>query len=206
MHTDLLTLTQWLSPAFPLGSFAYSHGLETAISDGTICDVASLENWLRIVIGQGSGWNDAVLLCAALRGENVCALAQALAASKERLEESEAQGAAFASVLRELGQPIDDAPLPVCVGIVARELALESSLVASIYLQSFASNLVQCAVRFVPLGQSQGQRVLMGLAEAIDQTAARAATATTADLGSGAFFSDLSAMAHEAQYVRVFLT
>ncbi|MEM9437136.1 MAG: urease accessory UreF family protein [Pseudomonadota bacterium] len=206
MTTELLTLTQWLSPAFPLGSFAYSHGLETAISDGKITNAASLEAWLRVVLTQGSGWNDAVLLCAAQRGEDVCQLARALAGSRERLEETNAQGKAFALTLRAIGPDIDVAPLPVAVGLACRGFKTEPHVIAGIYLQSFISNLVQCAVRFVPLGQSDGQAVLSRLAGDIATTAERASQASIEELGSGAFFSDLSAMRHEAQEARVFKT
>ncbi|MEM9349383.1 MAG: urease accessory UreF family protein [Pseudomonadota bacterium] len=206
MTTELLTLTQWLSPAFPLGSFAYSHGLETAISDGQITDAASLEAWLRVVLKQGSGWNDAVLLCAAQRGEDVCQLARALAGSRERLEETNAQGKAFALTLRAIGPYIDDAPLPVAVGLACRSFKTEPQVIAGIYLQSFVSNLGQCAVRFVPLGQSDGQAVLSRLARDIAETAECASQASIEELGTGAFFSDLSAMRHEAQEARVFKT
>lgn len=199
-------LTQWLSPAFPLGSYAYSHGLETAISDGVVADDAALAAWLETVLRAGGGWSDAVLLCAAQRGEDVVALSRALAASKERLEETEAQGAAFASTLRALGRPVSPVPLPVAVGIATRDMALAPATIAALYLQSFASNLVSCAVRFVPLGQSTGQRVLAELSGTITEVAQAASETPVEDLATGAFFSDLSAMAHEAQAARVFRT
>ncbi|MEM1374439.1 MAG: urease accessory UreF family protein [Pseudomonadota bacterium] len=206
MSTDLLTLTQWLSPAFPLGSFAYSHGLETAISDGKVRDATSLQDWLEIVVARGGGWSDAILLCATLRGEDVRGLARALAGSRERLEETEAQGAAFASTLRAMGQEARDGPLPVALGEAARALDLAPETVASMYLQSFTSNLVSCAVRFVPLGQSTGQTVLSAMAPLIDDTARRAAQTRTEALYTGAVFSDISAMRHEAQDARIFRT
>ncbi|MCH2077314.1 MAG: urease accessory protein UreF [Rhodobacteraceae bacterium] len=206
MRTDLLTLTQWMSPAFPLGSFAYSHGLETAISEGKVSNARGLQDWLHVILTRGSGWTDALLLCAARDGENPVALARALAGSKERLEETEAQGAAFAATLRAMGHDIEDAPLPVALGVASRSLELESDLIAGVYLQSFTSNLVSCSVRFVPLGQKEGQNVLAALAPAIQATAERAATASFDDLGSGAFFSDISSMKHESQTARVFRT
>lgn len=206
MSTDLLTLTQWLSPAFPLGSFAYSHGLETAISEGHVTSAATLQDWLEIVIARGGGWSDAVLLCATLRGEDVAGLARALAGTKERLEETEAQGAAFAATLRAMGQEIEDAPLPVALGRAARSLSLDHQTIAAMYLQSFASNLVSCAVRFVPLGQSEGQAVLTTLAPVIGDTARKAASTETKMLATGAFFSDISSMRHEVQVSRVFRT
>jgi urease accessory protein len=94
----LLTLTQWLSPAFPLGSFAYSHGLETAIAEGCVPDAAGLEAWLGYVLRHGSGRSDAIMLHAVLRGEDPDALAdlvRALAPSAERARESMSRSFAF---------------------------------------------------------------------------------------------------------------
>ncbi|MEO1796298.1 MAG: urease accessory UreF family protein [Pseudomonadota bacterium] len=204
MNTDLLTLTQWLSPAFPLGSFAYSHGLETAITDGVIRDAPSLQGWLATILASGSGRVDAVLLSAARRGEDAAEVAVALAGSKERLEETVSQGAAFARTLRTLGHTVADAPLPVAVGQATQAFDLPTETVAALYLQNFASNLVQCAVRFVPLGQSEGQAVLNGLRPLIEETARNAAHTKLTDIATGAFMSDLSAMRHETQVARVF--
>ncbi|MEO1704105.1 MAG: urease accessory UreF family protein, partial [Pseudomonadota bacterium] len=182
MNTDLLTLTQWLSPAFPLGSFAYSHGLETAITDGVIRDAPSLRGWLATILASGSGRVDAVLLSAARRGEDAAEVAVALAGSKERLEETVGQGAAFARTLRTLGHTVADAPLPVAAGQATQALDLPTETVAALYLQNFASNLVQCAVRFVPLGQSEGQAVLNGLRPLIEETARNAAHTKLTDI------------------------
>ncbi|MEM1235865.1 MAG: urease accessory UreF family protein [Pseudomonadota bacterium] len=204
MNTDLLSLTQWLSPAFPLGSFAYSHGLETAINGGQIQDAESLYDWLRAVLARGSGWTDAVILSATLDGEDVAQLCRALAASKERLEETEAQGAAFSDTQKAMGRDVPAGPLPVAVGVAARTLNLNKEIIISVYLQSFMSNLVQVAVRFVPLGQSAGQGVLQRLNSDIETVAACAASASKDDANSGAFVSDISSMRHESQSARMF--
>ena len=176
MITDeLLTLTQWLSPAFPLGSFAYSHGLETAITEGQVTSADTLQAWLETVISRGTGWTDALLVCAAKRGEDMTALTRALAGSRERLEESEAQGAALATTLRAMGHAVPEAPLPVVLGTAVRGFQTETDKILALYLQNFATNLVQIAVRFVPLGQSEGQRVLASLQPVSAATARRAA-------------------------------
>ena len=85
MEADLLKLTQWLSPAFTLGSFAYSHGLETAIAEGQVADAGSLTAWLEPVLLHGTGPLDGARLLAARRGEAQAAnWAEARAGSKER--------------------------------------------------------------------------------------------------------------------------
>lgn len=204
---DLLTLTQWLSPSFPVGAFAYSHGLEQAIGDGDVRDAATLEDWLRLLLEQGSGAVDAVLLCRALAGDEVADTARALAASRERLEETEKQGAAFAQTVNALyGEALPPMPLPVAVGVAARRLILPPEQVAALYLHSFTSNLVSAAVRFVPLGQSEGQQVLSRLHEVIETVAARAVETPLDQVGSAAFGADLAAMRHETLDVRIFKT
>ncbi|MBN8291765.1 hypothetical protein JI664_07300 [Rhodobacter sp. NTK016B] len=104
---DLLCLTQWLSPAFPTGAFAYSHGLERVVATGTIHDAATLEDWLTGILLHGAGWQDAVLLAQGLRKENdldaLDALARALAPSAERLKETLDQGAALARTIAGMG-------------------------------------------------------------------------------------------------------
>lgn len=205
MNANLLTLTQWLSPAFPVGSYAFSHGMEHAIHAGQVHDGCSTRDWLSVVVQDGAGAVDATLLCLALKGEQVADLARALAGSKERLEETEAQGAAFVATVNGVhGTDLPVMPLPVAVGVAAQRLCLEPAQVAALYLHSFASNLVSVAVRFVPLGQTEGQRILSDLHPLIETVAARAAEATVEDLGSMAAGADLSAMLHETMDVRLF--
>ncbi|MEL6800358.1 MAG: urease accessory UreF family protein [Pseudomonadota bacterium] len=207
----LLALTQWLSPAFPVGGFAYSHGLEHAISTGAVGDADTLEVWLTDVIARGSGRADAILLCAAMAMDAdwraLDALGRALAPSRERLAETLAQGTAFTEATNALhGTSHPPVPLPVAVGRAARALDLPPAKVAALYLQSFASNLVAGAVRFVPLGQSAGQAVLAALHPLILDVARRAATASVEDITSAVPGADLAAMAHETMDVRIFKT
>lgn len=209
--SGLLALTQWLSPAFPVGGFAYSHGLEYAISTGGVADAAALEVWLTDVIARGAGRADAILLCAAMAADAnwsaLDALGRALAPSRERLAETLAQGDAFTQATDALnGTAYTATTLPIAVGRAARGLDVPPAQVAALYLQSFASNLVAGAVRFVPLGQSDGQAVLAALHPLILQVAERAAKASVEDITSAVPGADLAAMAHETMDVRIFKT
>lgn len=207
---DLLTLTQWLSPAFPLGSYAYSHGLEWAISAGDVRDADSLAEWLTDILDLGSGRADATLLAAAHRGEDAKALADvaaALAPSKERWDETLAQGTAFSVALSSLtGAPVPACPFPIAVGVAARDLSLLTRDVTALYLHSFTSNLVSAAVRFVPLGQNAGQRVLSGLHPLITRIAGESVTAKVSEIANSALRGDMASMQHEHQDVRLFKT
>ena len=204
----LLTLVQWLSPAFPTGAFAYSHGLEAVIARGMVRDASTLADWLRGLLDHGSARQEAALLAAALspRADHAAldATARALAPSSERLEETFAQGAAFARTVAALtGRALPPRALPVAVGEAVRPLGLPRSKVIALYLQAFLGNLCVIATRHVPLGQTQGQAVLAALAPAIAR-AARCARAC--DLGSGALAADLAAMQHEQLDIRIFRT
>jgi urease accessory protein len=209
--TALLSLVQWLSPAFPVGSYAFSHGLEWAISAGDITSAEDLQRWIGTVLTEGAGRTDAILLAQALRPDSdladLAALAQALAASRERLVETLDQGRALGQTIAALtGEPLLGMPYPVALGAAARGLGLPAEPVLSLYLHAFASALVQAAVRFMPLGQTEGQAVLAALHPVILQVAAEAAQAGIDQIGSGAFRSDLAAMRHETMDVRIFRT
>jgi len=207
----LLSLVQWLSPAFPTGAFAYSHGLEQAVALGEVTSAPAFGDWLAAIFEHGTGWNDAVLLACALRaGADFAALnhtARALAGSAERLRETTEQGAAFAMARGQMGQADAVAEaLPVAVGRAAGGLGLPAQTVIAVYAHAFASNLTSAAVRFVPLGQAAGQRGLAAQHDRVSALATRAAGATLEDLASGAFRAELHAMAHETLDVRIFKT
>ena len=206
----LLSLVQWLSPAFPTGGYAYSHGLEWAISTGQVAGAEAVEAWIGDVLAHGSAWGDAVALACVLRGDApgpIAELLRAMAGSAERLRETEEQGTAFALAAGAIGVSDGQAyPLPVAVGLAARPLGLPASQVIALYLHSFAANLTSAAVRFVPLGQNAGQGLLRHLHPLIEQLALRAAEAEMRDITTAAFGAEIAAMAHETQEIRIFKT
>lgn len=211
MTAALMTLVQWLSPAFPTGAFAYSHGMEQVIADGGIRSGADLEGWLSDVLRFGAGKQDAILLSAALEpgadADALAALCVALQPSAERLREVAEQGAAFARTVAALtGAAVVERPLPLAVGVAAAGLGLAKREVIALYLHSFASNLVSAAVRFVPLGQNDGQAALSRLHPLIARLAEEAAGMTVEDISSAALGADLAAMRHEGMDVRIFKT
>lgn len=204
-----LTLVQWLSPAFPTGAFAYSHGLEHAITTGTVHDAESLTDWLTNILRFGAGWQDAVLLAQALDGgcDALDDLARALAPCAERLQESLEQGMALARAVSGItGRTLPPRMLQMAVAEAAAALDLPREDVLALYLQGFAGNLVTIAIRHVPLGQTEGQAVLACLTPLIHDLAARAGRAGLDDLGTCALAGDLAALRHETQGVRIFRT
>lgn len=206
---DLLTLAQWLSPSFPVGAFAYSHGLEVAIADGTIATAQELETWLTDVLTFGTGRNDAILLRAAYANpealDDIAASAIAFAGASERILETTLQGTAFCQTTAAIwGGDARDLPYPVAVGAAAAQMNIDVDTTVAFYLQSFVSNLTSVAVRAVPLGQTEGQAVLAALNRLCTTVARDTETATLDDLQSTAFLSDIAAMRHEALQPRIF--
>lgn len=215
----LLRLLAWLSPAFPTGGYAWSHGIEWAVEAGDITDGNSLRAWLVDLVRHGSGHNDLLLLRHAHRAaqsvEALAAIAElALAAqpSRERRAETVGQGNAFLAaaaawhptVLRELVEKIGDIPYPVAVGALAGSQGIAEDDAALGFVQAFAANLISAAVRLVPLGQSAGLRVLAALEPDFLAVAAATAGGTLDDLGGACFRSDIASARHETQYTRLF--
>ena len=207
----ILTLAQWLSPAFPVGAFAYSHGLEWAIQSGRVRTAEDLKGWLGDVLAFGSGRNDCILLrCAyaARSPEEVLEVNQtaiAISSSRQRVMETELQGDAFGQTVASIWGGGDTALCyPVAVGRAASHAELGVDLTAAMYLHAFTSNLVSACVRAVPLGQTEGQRVLADLIPLCDQIANDTRDTTLDDLSSTAFFSDIAAMQHETLQPRIF--
>jgi urease accessory protein len=219
----LYRLMTWLSPAFPVGAFSYSSGIEWAVEAGDITDAASLKGWLAAVLTDGSGFCDGVFLahahCAVAADDDralrqIAELAAAFVPSRERQLETTTQGRAFIEIARAawdcdgLSQAIaqcDGAIVyPVAVGIVsaAHAIPLEPALHA--FLHGLVSNWISAGSRLIPLGQTDSQRVLAALEPAVSETARRAIAAKLDDLGSATFRADLAGLRHETQYTRLF--
>ena len=218
-----LPLLIWLSPAFPVGAFAYSHGLEWAVEAGDVVDASSLAGWIVDLMEFGAPRSDAILFSAAFRAAatadwpallDIGALAVALTASAERRLETTAQGAAFVATARaawdcEPLRRLDQAPdsriaYPVAVAAAAsgHGLPLQASLEAFVLAQG--ANLISAALRLGPIGQTDGQTILAALTPRIRALAREAQTASLAGVGGCAFRSDIAAMRHETQYSRLF--
>jgi urease accessory protein len=214
MTTDqgsLLLLLTWMSPAFPTGAFAYSHGLEWAIDTGTVRSAQDLKGWIGDLVERGSGWNDAVLFarCWEDNASELNALALALATSRERHLETTQLGRAFRIAAGVFSAPVlsdEEIAYPVAAGSACAAMGIDRSQALLAYLQGFAASLTSVAVRLVPIGQTAGLEVLRDLAPVIADTASRAANACLDDLGAITLLADIAAMQHETQRSRVFRT
>ncbi|MCM2473210.1 urease accessory protein UreF [Rhizobium sp. CG5] len=213
---SLLRLMAWLSPAFPVGAFAYSGGLERAVADGLLAGEHGLSDWIAAVVDHGSAWNDAVLLNEALsahadagRLHAVAELAEALAGSRERHAETMALGNAFveaagawpADVVGLLPQTV---AYPVAVGAVAGAHGIAAGQAIGAYLHAAVSQLVSAGIRLGVAGQRQGVAVVAELEPLLEAVAQRGAASTLDDLGSATIRADIASLAHEIQGTRLF--
>lgn len=220
---SLMRLQSWLSPAFPIGGYSYSHGLEYALEAGLIGDADGVVDWLAADLEFGSGRTDAMLLLAVARASSdaglleVAELAAALRGTAELALESTQQGQAFltsvgrvwpnaelarlAALLRNTGIAV---ALPVAVGLVCRSHGIAAVAALPLYLQAWVANLVHAAVRLIPLGQTQGLTIQAALEDTVLRTAKEAALADPQDLGSAALTVDWASLQHETQMTRLF--
>jgi urease accessory protein len=219
----LYRLMTWLSPAFPVGAFSYSSGIEWAVEAGDIVDMTTLQDWLASMLADGPGFCDGVLLAHAHRAaassddaglREVAELAAAFAPSRERHLETTAQGRAFIEIARaawecdgldRLIAACDGTIVyPVAVGIVSAAHAIPLASTMHGFLHALTSNWISAGARLIPLGQTDSQRALAALEPVVVAVGKRALGATLDDLGSATFRADLASMRHETQYTRLF--
>lgn len=218
----LYRLLAWLSPSFPVGSYTYSHGLETAIEDGLLTDRKQLVAWVEALVSHGSGRNDAIYLAHVWRAacaedddavQRIAESSAALFATAELKLESTQQGAAFRDAVRRAwpAPGLDrltaiKGPLtyPVAVGITAAAHMVPLQPTLHAFVHGFVANLVSASVRLVPLGQTDGQKALAKLEKPAAAAAREAETATLSEIGGATWMSDILSMRHETQRTRLF--
>jgi urease accessory protein len=219
----LYRLMAWLSPSYPVGAFSYSGGLEWAVEAGDVTDAETLRRWLAVVIGEGGGFCDAVFFahahaaattCDAAALKAVAELAAAFAPSKERHLETTAQGNAFVAATRAAWPcaALDRlvaawggaVAYPVAVGVAAAGHGIAAEPALTAYLHTLTASLISAGVRLIPLGQTDGQRVLAALEPLVVATTQRAFGVPLDAVGGAAFRADLASMRHETQYTRLF--
>lgn len=226
----LYDMMSWMSPAWPVGAFAHSGGLEWAVEQQLVTDRESTIAWIGDLLDHGPLHNDVVLFVHAWRAaqagddqalRDIAELAAASQTGLERRIEATAQGAAFRKIAvaattpsrfgamlhgiddRDLCYPVASAALFAC-----QDIGLEPGLTA--WLHGAVSNLVSAAQRLVPLGQTDGQLVLSALRPIVLSAVDRAMSMPDGDpfeaMGGCALLAELGCMAHETQYTRLFRT
>ena len=219
----LYRLMTWLSPAYPVGAFSYSSGIEWAVESGDIGDAETLRCWIEAMLSAGAGMSDGIFFSHAYRalkcGDDaavieVAELAAALVPTRERFHETTAMGRAFLEVtqaawpcsalikLQQLWIGPVAYPIAVAAGCAGHDIPLDPALYA--FLTALSSNWISAGVRLIPLGHTDGQRVLKGLEGAVTAVAERALMAPLDEVGGAVFRADVASARHEAQYTRLF--
>ena len=222
-----LALQAWLSPAYPVGSYAYSHGLEAAAENNTVNNQATLAHWINDNLRHGAGWNDAVLMVETARRYQqqqpagsfielapINELACAMSGTAELQQESMQQGAAFLSVTRQAWPHADierfaeqvhgGVAYSVCFALAACAHEIDIRDAVRGYLFAMIANWVSAAVRMNIIGQTAGQQLAASFATRIEKISADAMTATLDDLGGCVFLNDIASFNHESQHARLF--
>lgn len=211
----LLQLIWLASPALPVGGFSYSEGLEAAVEAGRVHDEASAGDWLVDQLHLALARSDLPVLAAALAAaragdaERLAALDDWVRRTRETSElrlQSEQMGRSLAEWRKSLA-PIEDAQprtYPVAFALAATSCGATIHQVLLAFAFGWAENMVQAAVKAVPLGQGAGQRILARLAQAIPDAAGEAATLGDADRQAFTPMLAILSARHETQYSRLF--
>ncbi len=219
----LYRLQTWFSPSFPVGSYTYSHGLENAFEQGFVQDVAQAVAWIGQIVKSGNGFADVVFVGLAHEAagagnaallKQVAEYAGAFCGTRELRLESEAQGAAFLEIVQKIEenpgltllQDCWNGPYsyPVTIGAAAGGPGIDRHATATAFLHSLVANLASALVRIVPLGQSDGQRIIALLEETVENAVKKALATDLDNLATSTLMVDMTSMLHETQYTRLF--
>jgi urease accessory protein len=219
----LYRLMTWFSPGYPVGAYSYSSGIEWAVEAGDIVDADTLRRWIEVILSAGAGMSDGIFFSHAYRamrdGDDAALveaaeLAAAFVPTRERFQETTAMGRAFLEVAQAAWPCAAFAILQrLWTGPVAYSIAVATAcaghgvpLGAALraFLTAVSSNWVSAGIRLIPLGHTDGQRILKALEPTVTITADRALTAPLDELGSATFRADIASARHETQYTRLF--
>jgi urease accessory protein len=221
----LYRLATWFSPAYPVGAFSYSSGIEWAVEAGDIIDAQTLRHWLEAMLADGPGMNDGIFFSQSHRAttnaddaalHEIAELAAAFAPTRERYLETTNLGRAFVDVtnaawpcaaltkLQKLWNGPIAYPVAVAVACAGHDIPLASA--THVFVTALTTNWISAGVRLIPLGHTESQRLLHALEPTVSNTAQRALAATLDDLGSATFRADIASAMHETQYTRLFRT
>jgi len=213
---SLAKLLQLASPTLPVGAYSYSGGLEAAIEDGIVSDAASAERWIGDVLEFSMARMEAPILFSFIRSFNqkhsneIQELNERFLASRESAElraETVQMGYSLNRLLKDLGAgevPVQEPCFPAAYAYAAAQWNIEPEAALQAYLWAWLENQVMAAVKAVPLGQTDGQRILMSLGDRLPSIVATAKDVKETDLGNFAPGLAMLSAKHETQYSRLF--
>ena len=217
---ELVRLLQLASPALPVGAYSYSQGLESAVEVKIVCNAVTAADWIGDVLETSIASMEAPLflrLAHAWANDEPEAVAQWNAefiASRETAElraETLQMGYSLRNLLRDLEvgdcarlEALDEIAFPTAFTFAVAAWRIDVCEALAAYLFAWIENQVLAALKSVPLGQTEGQRMLLALSARIDAVVARAAAMQGGDLANFAPGLAILSSRHEAQYSRLF--
>ena len=219
-NSSLLKLMRLTSPSLPIGGYSYSQGLEFAVSSGWVHDVSTASDWIQGLLKNSlvnldlpilkrlyQSWQESNLEKVAYWNDFILASRD----SHELQEEDRQLGKALARLLVDLElEDAKDFLKPPCGGFLALyslavvkwDISLNDA--ASGFLWMWSENQVLCAIKLIPLGQTDGQKILSVLIETISQVTERGLNLSDDDIGYTALGQGIASALHETQYTRLF--
>ena len=206
---DPLQILQiWFSSSFPIGSYAYSHGLESLIDNKKIENKSDVIEFLEAVLFYGTLRNDYIFLKSVYNNLEINDLILSSATSKERQIEMIAMGNSFRKIMKDSWELHleDNTAFIYCIGKAAMHFNIDLNSLSKFYIQSFISNLITVCVKHIPISQKDGQSINVMFINKIQNFLNNNVHLNLDDIGSTFFIGDLFSMKHEKQDTRIYLT
>ena len=223
INKSLYYLLTWFSPSYPIGSYAYSHGLEYAVESKVIKDISDLSSWINDFLIFGSGYNDGILISCGYNAvvdndinklEEISQIGKAFKPSKEIALESNQQGISFVhtvssslksdkfdSLIKIVKENISFPIVVACAGATCKVNKLD---LINAYLHAFVSNIISAALRLMSIGQTESQILLIKFKKEVELLTKNIISKNIDDLGSSVLIGEWSSANHEKQYSRLF--
>ena len=204
----LLILQIWFSSSFPVGSYAYSHGLEALIDDDKIKNRDDVREYLEALLFYGSLRNDYIFLKSVYMGEEINDLILASASSKERHTEMIDMGNSFRKIMKDSWELVleENTSFVYCISKAALHFNIKFDDLIKFYLQSYISNLINVCVKHIPMSQKDGQILNVNFIDQIQKFLDQSYQLTLKDIGTSFFIGDIFAIKHENLDSRIYLT
>jgi len=205
---NLAKLLQLASPALPVGAYSYSGGLEAAVEAGVVRDAASAERWIGDVLEFSMARMEAPILLRMLSGQD--AWNEIFLASRETAElraETVQMGYSLCRLFKDLGLgevPVKEPSFPAAFAYAAAQWKIEPEAALQAYLWAWLENQVMAAVKVIPLGQTDGQRILLLLGNRIEGLVKEILKIQDEDICNFAPTLAMLSARHETQYSRLF--
>jgi urease accessory protein len=213
---NLAKLLQLASPTLPVGAYSYSGGLEAACEAGIVTDAATAERWIGDVLEFSIARMEGPILFSLLLNfsrkdfHKVESMNQLFLASRESAElraETVQMGYSLNRLFKDLGLgevPVEEPSFPAAFAYAAAQWNIEPEAALQTYLWAWIENQVMAAVKAVPLGQTDGQRMLLSLGDRIENLVKKAMQMKDDEIGNFAPNLALLSAMHETQYSRLF--